>query len=83
MKKFINGRIVEMTETEIAKNKERFKNRGLSNRNKSITSTVDTEERIKNLENIIAELVAKIEILEHPVEDSNKNIEEVTETATE
>ncbi len=56
MKKYVNGKIVDMTEEDIAKAKAR------TNRyHKPQIDTSDYENRIKELENTIAKLMAKSE----------------------
>ena len=54
MKKYINGKIVEMTETDITKRKSRAKNRPNARKN-----TSDYEVRIKELEDVVAKLLAQ------------------------
>jgi phage shock protein A len=66
MRKFINGKYVEITEAD--KTMERFfKNKGLSlsaKRKEASTSNDAVEKRIKELEDTIIKLTAKIEVLE-------------------
>lgn len=55
MKKYVNGKIVEMTETDIEKRKAR-----ISNRPNARKSTPDQEQRIKELEATVATLLTKL-----------------------
>lgn len=54
MNKYINGKIIKMTEVDIAKRESRINNRPNARKNAS-----DYEARVKELENIVAELLAK------------------------
>lgn len=54
MKKYVNGKIVEMTEADIAKRETRTNHR--HNARKNIP---DYEARVKELENVVAELLAQ------------------------
>lgn len=55
MKKYVNGKVVEMTEADIA-NREARANRRPNARN----NTSDYEVRVKELENTVTELLAQI-----------------------
>ena len=55
MKKYVNGKIVEMTETDIEKRKARISNRLNARKN-----TPDQEQRIKELEATVATLLTKL-----------------------
>lgn len=55
MKKYVNGKIVEMTEADIAKRESRIGHRPNSRKDAS-----DYETRVKELENTVAELLAQI-----------------------
>ena len=55
MKKYVNGKIVEMTETDIEKRKARISNRPNARKNAS-----DQEQRIKELEATVATLLTKL-----------------------
>ena len=55
MKKYINGKIVEMTEVDISKREARFSHRQNSRKN-----ILDYEARVKELESTVAELLAQI-----------------------
>ena len=55
MKKYVNGKIVEMTEADIAKRESRINHRPNSHKN-----TSDYEARVKELENTVTELLAQI-----------------------
>lgn len=54
MKKYVNGKIVEMTEADITKRKSRANNRPNARKNAS-----DYEVRIKELEDVVAKLLAQ------------------------
>lgn len=55
MKKYVNGKIVEMTETDIEKRKARISNRPNARKN-----APDQEQRIKELEATVATLLTKL-----------------------
>ena len=55
MKKYVNGKIVEMTEADIAKRESRINNRPNARRN-----AFDYEAKVKELESTVAELLAQI-----------------------
>lgn len=55
MKRYINGKIIEMTEADIAKRESRISHRPNFRKNAS-----DYEARVKELENTVAELLAQI-----------------------
>ena len=61
MKKYVNGKIVEMTEADIAKREFRISHRPNARKN-----TPDYEKRVKELENTVAELLAQIKKEEAP-----------------
>lgn len=61
MKRYVNGKIVEMTEADVAKRKSRIGNRPNSRKNAS-----DYEARVKELENTVAGLLAQIKEEEAP-----------------
>lgn len=61
MKKYVNGKIVEMTEADIAKRESR-----ISHRSNSRKSASDYETRVKELENTVAELLSQIKEEEAP-----------------
>lgn len=61
MKKYVNGKIVEMTEADIVKREARANRRLNAHKNAS-----DYEKRVKELENTIAELLAQIKKEEGP-----------------
>lgn len=52
MRKYVNGKISEMTEEDIVKRKRRFGYRA--------KSTSEYEKRVKELETVVAELQAKL-----------------------
>ena len=52
MRKYVNGKLYEMTEEDIAKSKSRFNRR---------RSTAEYENRIKELENTVTQLLTKLE----------------------
>lgn len=54
MKKYVNGKIVEMAEADIAKREARTNRRHNARKN-----TPDYEARVKELENVVAELLAQ------------------------
>lgn len=55
MKKYVNGKIVEMTEADIAKRETRANRRPNAHKN-----TSNYEKRVKELESTVAELLAQI-----------------------
>ncbi len=55
MKKYVNGKIIEMTEADIAKRESRISHRPNAHKN-----APDYEARVKELENTVAELLAQI-----------------------
>ena len=59
MKRYFNGKYIEMTEEERSKSRERFSNL-VPNRGHSRNSRDNYEERIAALEKQIAELLAKL-----------------------
>ena len=56
MRQFINGKLCEMSEEKVAKMRSYFSNNMTSRKN-----TSDYENRIKELENTVVELMAKLE----------------------
>lgn len=54
MKKYVNGKIVEMTEADTAKRESRTNNRPNARKNAS-----DYEARIKELEDVVAKLLTQ------------------------
>lgn len=61
MKKYVNGKIVEMAEADIAKREARANRRPNAHKN-----TPDYEKRVKELESTVAELLAQIKKEEAP-----------------
>lgn len=61
MNKYINGKIVEMTDADIAKKESRINHRPNSRKNAS-----EYETRVKKLEATVAELLAQIKEKEAP-----------------
>lgn len=61
MKKYVNGKIVEMTEADIVKREARTNRRPNARKNAS-----DYEARVKELESTVAELLAQIKKEEAP-----------------
>lgn len=55
MRKYVNGKILEITEEDIAKRNRRF-----GDRTKSRNNTSEYEKRVKELETVVAELQAKL-----------------------
>lgn len=55
MKKYVNGKIIEMTEADVAKRESRINNRLNARKNAS-----NYESRIKDLENTISTLLSKL-----------------------
>ena len=55
MKKYVNGKIIEMTEADVTKRESRINNRLNARKNAS-----DYESRIKELENTISTLLSKL-----------------------
>lgn len=55
MKKYVNGKIVEMTEADVVKRESRIGNKPNARKNAS-----DYESRIKELENTISTLLSKL-----------------------
>ena len=64
MKRYINGKIVEMTEADIAKRESRISHRPNSRKN-----TSDYEARVKELETTVAVLMEKLN--EKPAEEND------------
>ena len=64
MKRYFNGKYIEMTEEERSKSRERFSNlmpnRDLSNRGHSRNNNNNYEERIAALEKQVAEILTKL-----------------------
>ena len=54
MKKYVNGKIIEMTETDIKKRESRINNR-LNSRNRAS----NYEAKVKELEEVVAKLLAQ------------------------
>ena len=54
MKKYVNGKVVEMTEADIAKREARANRRPNARKN-----ATDYEARVRELETIVAELLSK------------------------
>lgn len=54
MKRYINGKIVEMTEVDIAKRESRINHRPNARKN-----TYDYEAKVKELEEVVAKLLAQ------------------------
>lgn len=61
MKKYVNGKIVEMTEADISKRESRISCRPNARKN-----TSDYEARVKELESTVAELLDQIKEEEAP-----------------
>lgn len=55
MKKYVNGKITEMTEADIAKRKSRINNRQNAHNN-----TSDYEAKVKELEETVKKLMSKL-----------------------
>lgn len=61
MKKYVNGKIIEMTKADISKRESRISRRSNARKNAS-----DYEARVKELENTVAELLTQIKKEEAP-----------------
>lgn len=62
MKKYVNGKIIEMTETDIAKRESCINRRPNARKN-----TSNYETRIKELEDMVAKLLGEQEVAEESV----------------
>lgn len=64
MKKYVNGKIMEMTESDVAKRESRIGSRPNAHKN-----TSDYEKRVKELEDTVAVLLAQIKEVPEAAEE--------------